>query len=311
MQRDRLAITAAPDRAVEGVVVDPLGLATCREAFLRTLEGRKLSPQTIRAYGSDVAHLASWLEAGYPLGITVDQVQPSDIEDYLATLARSGLSGVTLARRLAAIREFFRFLVRRKLVEHSPALDVRTPTREARPRVWLRPDEYSRMVSETAGNPRDYCILQVFLQTGVRVAELCDLRVDDVDLVAKALRVRSGKGNQARDISLEKKGIQALKGWLAARPPVLSDHLFVNRYGDPLSDRGVRKLIAKYRVGAGITKRATPHSLRHTFASYKARRGVTPYMLKEMLGHKNLTTTQLYTHLDKLDDQKVMEATSL
>jgi site-specific recombinase XerD len=92
---------------------------------------------------------------------------------------------------------------------------------------------------------------------------------------------------------------------------VSTDHLFVNRYGDPLSDRGVRKLIAKYRVRAGITKKATPHSLRHTFASYKARRGVTPYMLMEMLGHKSLATTQLYTHLDHLDAHKVMEATSL
>ena len=300
-----------PERARHGIVAVPLGMAPCREAFLRTLEGRKLSPQTVRAYGSDLAHLAIWLEASYPAGIAVDEVQASDIEEYLATLARRGLSGVTMARRLAAIREFFRFLVRRNLVAQSPAWDIRTPKREARPRVWLRPDEYTRMVSETAGHPRDYCILQVFLQTGVRVAELCDLRVDDVDFVARVLRVRSGKGGASRDIALETKGLRALKGWLAARPPVLADHLFVNRYGDPLSDRGVRKLIAKYRVSAGITKKATPHSLRHTFASYKARRGVTPYMLKEMLGHKNLTTTQLYAHLDKLDDQKVMEATSL
>src|ERR687893_1786954 len=160
------------------------------------------------------------------------------------------------------------------------------------------------MVSEAAGHPRDYCILQVFLQTGVRVAELCGLRVDDVDLVAKVLRVRAGKGGVFRDIALEKKGLRALKGWLAVRPRVLSDRLFVNRYGDPLSERGVRKLIAKYRVSAGITKKAMPHYLRHTFASYKARRGVTPYMLMEMLGHRSLATTQIYTHLDNLDAHK-------
>ena len=108
-------------------------MAPCRGAFLRTLEGRKLSPQTVRAYGSNLAHLASWLEAGYPAGIAFDEVQASDIEEHLAALARAGLSGVTMDRRLAAIREAFRFLVRRNLVAQSPAWGIRTPKRARGP----------------------------------------------------------------------------------------------------------------------------------------------------------------------------------
>jgi site-specific recombinase XerD len=95
------------------------------------------------------------------------------------------------------------------------------------------------------------------------------------------------------------------------RPPVLDDHLFLNKDGDPISERGVRKLVVKYRVAAGITKRASCHSLRHTFATYKAEKGVSPFQLKEWLGHASLNTTQIYVHMARQNAKKVMEATSL
>ena len=316
-RRTSTQIAKQPDRtlvsrAAVGQVVDPLDLGEAVRAFLRTLEGRNASPETIRAYTTSLSQFRGYLAASYPSGLRVDEVQQEDIEEYLTTLARRGLSGVTRANRLAAIRELFRFSVRRGLIPASPAFEVSTPRREKRGRVWLRPDEYTKLLSAAGGNLRDFCILQLFLQTGVRVSELVSLNVDDVDLPGKLLRVRAGKGQQARDIPLEKKAIRALKSWIDLRGYVATtDALFPNRYGQRLSDRSVRELLTIYREAAGITKRATPHSLRHTFASYKAKAGVPLPMLKDMLGHAKLSTTQIYTHVDQVDAHKVMEGTSL
>jgi site-specific recombinase XerD len=152
---------------------------------------------------------------------------------------------------------------------------------------------------------------QVFLQTGIRVGELCNLRLSDVDLQSGTLRVAAGKGMKAREIVLEKKAVLALKTYLAARPDTLYDHVFLNYAAEPISARGVRKLVVKYRVRAGITKKASCHSLRHTFASYKAERGVSVFQLQEWLGHENITTTQIYVHNRRQQARKVMEATSL
>lgn len=167
------------------------------------------------------------------------------------------------------------------------------------------------MLSLAGGNPRDYAILQVFLQTGVRVSELCNLKTCDVDLEGRSLKVTVGKGMAAREIELEKKGVLAVKSYLAVRPQSLDDHLFLNRDGEPIGERGVRKLVVKYRTRAGITKKASCHSLRHTFATFKAEKGVSPFQLQQWLGHANLNTTQIYVHMSRQNARKVMEATSL
>src|SRR3989442_772262 len=138
------------------------------------------------------------------------------------------------------------------------------------------------MLSLAGGNPRDYAILQVFLQTGIRVSELASLALGDVDFIKPAIKVR-GKGNQERDIVLEKRGVQALKNYLAVRPECLSDVLFLNYKGEPISERGIRKLVVKYRKNAGITNRASCHTLRHTFATSKAERGFSPFQLQHCL----------------------------
>ena len=147
-------------------------------------------------------------------------------------------------------------------------------------------------------------------QTGIRVSELANLRLEDVDFVKPAITVR-GKGSVEREIALEKRGIQALKNYLAARSESLSSVLFLNYKGEPISDRGIRKMVVKYRQKAGITKRASCHSLRHTFATYKAEKGVSPFQLQQWLGHANLNTTQIYVHLGKQNAKKIMEQTSL
>ena len=166
------------------------------------------------------------------------------------------------------------------------------------------------MLSLAGANPRDYAILQVFLQTGIRVSELANLTIEDIDFVKPAITVR-GKGSVEREIALEKKGVHALKSYLVVRPQSLSSRVFLNYMGEPISERGIRKLVVKYRKEAGITKKASCHTLRHTFATYKAEKGVSAYQLQQWLGHANLNTTQIYVHLGKQNAKKIMQDTSL
>jgi site-specific recombinase XerD len=139
------------------------------------------------------------------------------------------------------------------------------------------------------------------------VSELVCLTIEDVDLEHGLLRV-TGKD---RDIPLNKKAAASLRLWLTARPPFKHLVLFTNRFGEPLGVRGIQKLAERYRRGAGIGKRITPHSLRHTFATHKARHGVNAFQLRDFMGHATVATTQLYVHLGLDEARKVMEQTSL
>jgi site-specific recombinase XerD len=280
------------------------------DLFLQSLEGRNSSPLTIRAYGTDLRQFFDYLTSSNPLFSRLDEVTQDDIHEFLASLAKQGRSGVTRARKLASIRELFRFLADTRVVESSPAQKVGIPKKERRSRVYLRPDEYMRMLSAAGSNSRDYAILQFFLQTGIRVSELANLQLAHLDLQAKTLHVAQGKGQKDRVIELEKKGLQALKNYLRVRPPVFDQHLFLNYEGHGLSVRGVQDIVEKYARQAGITKKISCHSLRHTFATHKARQGVSAFQLKEWLGHSSITTTQLYVHMGE-DARRLMEATSL
>ena len=283
---------------------------TCA-AFLRDLSGKNKSVATIRAYQTDLTQFFSFLTANSVTATAPAAVTKLDISDYLSSLAKDGLSGVSRARKLAAIREYFRFLESFGYLVKSPVVGIATPKKEQPTRTALRPEEYLKMLAQAGGNPRDYAILQVFLQTGIRVSELCDLLLSDIDLDGKTLTVREGKGMRSRVIALEKKGVQALKSYLAVRPETPPAHLFLNRYGQSLTERAIQMLVKAYREQAGISKLATPHSFRHTFGTYKAEKGVDVFQLRDWLGHKNLTTTQIYVHLARANSRKVMEATSL
>ena len=281
------------------------------EAFLRSLQGKNRSAATIMAYRTDVTQFIGWLKENDCTVSGPGDVTKVAISEYLAALARRGVSGVSRARKLAALRAYFRYLETHELIAKNPAATIETPKREKIGRTYLSRDEYNRLLSAAGANSRDYAIFQLFLQTGLRVSELCHLSRDDVDLDNRVVRVTGGKGQKAREIDLEKKGLQALKNYLKDRPQGYDEHFFLNADGEPLSERGVRWLVAEYRRQAGITKKASPHSLRHTFATQKAEKGVSPYQLQEWLGHTSLATTQIYVHIGRANARKVMEATSL
>jgi len=279
-------------------------------AFLDSLSAKNRSHLTIRAYRTDLMQFVAFLTETTISAASSQDITREDVLDFLTELGRRGLSGVARARKLAAIREFFRHLEGAGTLKKSPAAGIDTPKRERNARHYLRTDEFSKMLSLAGSNPRDYAILQVFLQTGVRVSELAGLILSDIDLAKPAITVR-GKGNIEREIALEKRGMQALKNYLVARPQTITDRVFLNYQGSPISERGIRKLVVKYTKEAGITRRASCHTLRHTFATQKAEKGVSPFQLQQWLGHANLNTTQIYVHMGRQSAKKIMEQTSL
>jgi site-specific recombinase XerD len=282
------------------------GLAT----FLNVLSGKNRSGATIRAYQTDIQQFISFLHANNVSIHTPAEVVKIDVMEYLSTLAKRELTGIARARKMSAIREYFRSLEGVGLITKSPTTGIETPKREKNGRQVLRPDEYTKMLSLAGANPRDYAVLQVFLQTGIRVSELANLTADDIDLIKPSITVR-GKGSVEREIALEKKGMHALKSYLSIRPESISKRVFLNYMGEPISERGIRKLVVKYRKEAGITKKASCHTLRHTFATYKAEKGVSAYQLQQWLGYANLNTTQIYVHLGKQNARKIMQDTTL
>src|SRR2546421_2810476 len=191
-------------------------LSTSLTRYLNSLSGRNLSEHTATAYRTDLLQFLTWLSEN---DITVDspeKITRMHILDYLSHLAGLGRSGVTRVRKLAAIREYCKFLVSEQLIPSSPTDNIVRPKQERKQRVFLRVDEYMRLLNAAAGNSRDYAILQLFLQTGIRVAELVGLQLSDIDLEAGTMLV-NGKGNKQRTIYLEKKATQALRAYLASR----------------------------------------------------------------------------------------------
>jgi len=283
------------------------GLAT----FINALSGKNRSAATIRAYQTDISQFISFLHATNVSIETPADVEKIDVVEYLSSLAKRELTGLARARKMSAIREYFRFLEGIGVIAKSPTTGIETPKREKNGRQVLRSDEYTKMLSLAGANPRDYAILQVFLQTGIRVSELANLKIKDIDFIKPSITVR-GKGKQEREIALEKKGVHALRSYLIVRGvDSTSERVFLNYQGEPISERGIRKLVVKYRKDAGITKKASCHTLRHTFATCKAEKGVSAFQLQQWLGHANLNTTQIYIHLGKQNARKIMQDTSI
>src|SRR5437763_7648207 len=193
------------------------GLAT----FLDGLHGKNRSAATIRAYQTDIQQFIVFLHEISVSAYAPQDVSKVDILEYFSFLAKKDLTGVARARKLSALREYFRFLEGIGEIEKSPTAGVETPKREKNARQFFRSDEYTKMLSLAGANPRDYAILQVFLQTGIRVSELAHLTLQDIDFIKPAITVR-GKGSVERAIALEKKSIHALKTYLAFRDAIIS-----------------------------------------------------------------------------------------
>jgi len=222
---------------------------------------------------------------------------------FLAEMRAKNYAKRTVARKLASLRSFFRFLFREGLIKKNPITAISTPKLDKRLPVFLDVDKVARLVqapqeSDAAGL-RDRALLETLYSAGIRVSELVGLDVDDVDLISGIIKVL-GKGHKERIVPIGEPAIAAIRRYIDKRPERKikdKDAVFLNKSGGRLTDRSVRRVLDKYIRICSITEKISPHSLRHSFATHLLDRGADLRSVQELLGHMNLSTTQIYTHV--------------
>jgi integrase/recombinase XerD len=268
------------------------------EGFLALLAARR-SPRTVEAYSRDLHALADWL------GRSPATVTTPELERYLAELRAAGLSGSTIARRVAAIRSFFRHLVLLGARGDNPAAELDLPRRTARLPRTLSPSEAERLVEAAAGTSprdlRDRALVELLYGSGLRVSEAVGLDRAAVDLENRIVRC-IGKGGKERLVPVGRSAVEALRRYLSRGRPYLDrrhrPELFLNAQGGPLTRAGAFLILRRLAEKAGLEpERVHPHLLRHSFATHLLEGGADLRSVQEMLGHADLATTELYTHV--------------
>ena len=266
---------------------------------------RGLATNTIISYRQDLKSYTGFLKSRQITSLS--EATRQQVTNFMLCQKEAGLSVNSIARRLAAIKSFYRFLNRERILKEDPSSLVESP------KLWKKiPDTLSlNEVDSLLSQPsirdrqgiRDKAILETLYATGMRVSEAVNLRLDNVNLDIGFLRC-VGKGNKERVIPLGKKAIISLKRYLGSSRPYFlkkksSDYLFLNRSGNKLTRQSFWKLIKKYARQARLKKPIKPHTLRHSFATHLLERGADLRSVQEMLGHADISTTQLYTHINK------------
>ncbi|MBM3310812.1 MAG: tyrosine recombinase XerC [Candidatus Aminicenantes bacterium] len=274
------------------------------EAFLDHLtHERNASAHTVSSYRTDLCQLAAYLEERKARLRQVDNVV---LRGFLLEVHKKGISKTSAARKLAAIRSFFQFCLKRRLVDDNPAKVVATPRLEKHVPGFLTEDEVGTFLelpdADEKLGPRDRAILELFYATGIRVSELVGLDLSDLSLAERMVRVR-GKGKKERLVPFGRRAGESLAAYFATRPILLGARgdaaaVFLNYRGTRITSRSVERLVGKYIRRTAVRRKISPHSLRHSFASHLLGRGADLRVIQELLGHESLATTQKYTHLD-------------
>ena len=302
------------------------------ERFFNYLEGgRNFSTHTVRAYAADLTQFCQFLSmpagtaAGSPaqagiadtstlppvdqldgdiLDARIPKVVPTDIRAFLAMMRNSQYSKVTVARKMATIRSFYKFLVRCGNLESSPAAVIRTPRQDKRLPKFLDIKQVESLIEAPDASSllgaRDKAIIETVYSAGLRISELVNLNIEDLDEFSSVLRIR-GKGKKERLAPMGQKAIEANEAYLRKRSasfgPTQRGPLFVNKNGGRISARSIRRKLDGYLLKAGIDVHISPHTLRHSFATHLLNAGADLRSVQELLGHASLSTTQIYTHL--------------
>jgi integrase/recombinase XerC len=268
---------------------------------------RGASAHTLRSYTADLTEFSRFLAdegiAGLPAADT------RAVRAYLAGLHRRRLSKATIARKLAAVRSCFRFLVRRGRLETNPARGVRSPRLGRRLPAFLSLDETRDSLDSGPGPGaaavRDHALIEVLYGSGLRVAEGCGLDLDDLDEGRRTVRV-VGKGDKERVVPIGEAALEALDAYLVVRGRRRGP-LFLNRRGGRLTARSAHRIVRAWARRAGLEQRVTPHTLRHSFATHMLSAGADLRLIQELLGHSRLSTTQRYTHVSPEHLMKVYD----
>jgi len=328
MQQPRQAQAASDGTAMDHPV-------TLIQQFINYLRAeRHFSPHTSKCYTADLHQFCLHLCGQEPAGPTVGRgengrtarqalalpanvsgeemnrrllaVDTETVRQFLSELRQKNYCKSTVARKLATLRSFYKFLVRRGYLTSNPVAPIRTPKQDKRLPRCLEVSEIEKLLSNpdttTLLGARDRAMLETLYSTGLRVSELVALNISDVDLTASVVRVR-GKGKKQRVVPLTPGAVKSILHFLDlrrndARSSAFDpEALFINKHGQRLSTRSVRRKLDKYLLEAGLDLSVSPHTLRHSFATHMLRRGADLRSVQEMLGHQSLSTTQIYTHL--------------
>ena len=276
-------------------------------AFLNYLQVEKgLSPNTISGYGRDLKSYSEFLEKRR---VSPAKVERDDIVDYLGSLYRRNLDSRSVARHLVTLRGFYRFLLIEDLIKSDPTLTLESPKVRRRLPTFLRVAEVEKLLAQpdlsTLAGLRDRAMIEVLYSSGLRVSELIGLRVSDLDMQTGSVRC-VGKGDKERLVPIGRRALAAVEQYLASARPLIMrarrmqtpvPFLFLNRRGGNISRCGVWKVLAAYGRKAGLRLRLTPHKLRHSFATHLLEGGADLRSVQLMLGHADISTTQIYTHV--------------
>ena len=230
----------------------------------------------------------------------------SHLQGFLAHLDERGLSGVTRRRKVSSMKALFGFLVDAEWVPHNPTRQLVPPEREYKEPRFLTSQEYRALLRACAHETRDAAIIELILQTGIRLSEVARLTTDDIELPPRinrdpentgSIHIR-GKGRKERTLPLNYKACRALKAWLGIRPEIEEPTLFVTKFREPMGPRAIQNVVEKYLDEAGIPN-ASVHALRHTFATHHVAKGTDLRSVQEALGHADLKTTSIYVSMAK------------
>jgi len=272
---------------------------------------RNASAYTVRNYTTDLLDFFNFLKAKGTGSLK--EVDKHIVRDYLSWLVEQGFAKASIARKLSAIRSFYRYLLREGMVPTSPVATTSSPKLDRRLPSFLAIEEIERLLeapdlSSPVGQ-RDRALLELLYAAGLRVSELVSLNLGQVNLDTREIRVW-GKGSKERMVLMGEPAAKALTIYLnQGRPELLGKKggsaLFLNRYGERLTERRVQRILEKYANIAGIGRRVHPHMLRHTFATHLLDGGADLRVVQELLGHASLSSTQIYTHVSKSQARKV------
>ena len=282
-------------------------IAESVKRFLVSLkEQLNYSEHTIQAYALDLAQFNDFIsEYHSDPNISVEKIDKSSIRHFLGMMVEKGISRKSIARKLAALRSWFKYLIRTGVVEYNPAKNVSFPKIEKRLPSPLSVEEAEKLVTapkvDTFAGARDAALLELLYGTGARLSEIVGLNIQNINRESGTVRL-FGKGSKERMVPLGEPGWKALNIYIGFRNSKNkgSDEvaLFLNKYGKRLSGRGIQRIVNKYMNMTVENKGKNPHTLRHTFATHLLERGADLNAVKELLGHEDLATTQIYTHVE-------------
>lgn len=281
------------------------------EQFLRYLQAeRNYSEHTVRAYSVDMYDFICFLRTKN-ISVSLQDCTKQTVRDYLAFLYNKNLKKSSIGRKLAVLKSFYKFLVINSYIKTNPISTMATPKKDKRIPVFLTEQEIQILFDMTQVPLRDKAMLELLYSSGIRIEEMVNLNLKDLDIISETLKV-FGKGAKERTTPIGGKCLNSIKEYIDERRNLgqvckIDSPMFLNKSGQRITSRGARKVLHGWFIKAGYLKKVSPHSIRHSFATHMLDRGCGIRTVQQILGHKNLATTQIYTHVTLESLRKVYD----